>query len=31
MASLDYAAAEARCPRHMPISRLMHEALIELA
>jgi predicted aldo/keto reductase-like oxidoreductase len=31
MASLDYAAAEARCPRRMPIARLMHEALIELA
>jgi hypothetical protein len=31
MASLDYAAAEARCPRRMPIGRLMHEALIELA
>jgi len=31
MATTDYAAAEARCPRHMPIGRLMREALVELA
>jgi len=31
MATLDYAAAEERCPQRMPIGRLMREALIELA
>jgi predicted aldo/keto reductase-like oxidoreductase len=31
MANLDYAAAEAACPQHMPIGRLMREAVIELA
>ncbi len=31
MASLDYAAAEARCPQRMPIGRLMREAAVELA
>jgi hypothetical protein len=31
MAATDYAAAEARCPRSMPIGRLMREALVELA
>jgi uncharacterized protein len=27
LARLDYSAAEQRCPQHMPIGRLMHEAL----
>jgi hypothetical protein len=31
MAQLDYTAAEARCPRKMPIGRLMREAADELA
>jgi predicted aldo/keto reductase-like oxidoreductase len=31
MATHDYAAAEAACPQHMPIGRLMREAVIELA
>ena len=31
MATLDYSAAEQRCPQQMPIGRLMREAAIELA
>jgi aryl-alcohol dehydrogenase-like predicted oxidoreductase len=31
LANADYAQAEARCPRGLPIGRLMHEALTELA
>jgi hypothetical protein len=31
MARIDYTAAEAHCPRNMPIGRLMREASIELA
>lgn len=31
MATLDYSAAEQRCPQQMPIGRLMREALTELA
>jgi predicted aldo/keto reductase-like oxidoreductase len=31
LARLDYAAAEARCPRGLPIGRLMREAAAELA
>ena len=31
MATLDYSAAEERCPQRMPIARLMREASIELA
>jgi hypothetical protein len=30
MTRIDYAAAEARCPQHMPIGRLMREASTEL-
>jgi len=31
MARADYTRAEARCPRHLPIARLMQEAVDELA
>jgi hypothetical protein len=31
LAAADYSPAEAACPQHMPIGRLMREAVIELA